>query len=102
MNSKCLSRSATISRRREEGMKMLRLEHKTRLSQDKIIARLKGYFGKEGLGLDLTEESAQCLTFTGGGGYVTASLCDEGNETRVDLISQEWEYHVRQFASDLG
>jgi hypothetical protein len=83
-------------------MGMLRLEHKTRLSQEKIIGRLKRYFGKEGLGLDLTEESAQCLTFTGGGGYVTASLCQEGDDTRVDLITQEWEYHVRQFAGDLG
>lgn len=81
---------------------MLRLEHKTRLSQEEIIGRLKSYFGKEGLGLDLTEESAQCITFTGGGGYVTASLCQEGDDTKVDLITQEWDYHVRQFTGNLG
>ena len=81
---------------------MLNLERKTKLSQEEIIQKLKRFFGKGGLGLELNNETPQCLTFTGGGGYVTATLCSEEGRTRVDFVTQEWDHDVREFASRLS
>jgi len=81
---------------------MLNLEIVTGLSQEEVIKRLKAFFSGKEMGLDLKEETAQCLTFEGGGGFVTATLCSEEGKTRVDLVTREWEYQVKQFASKIG
>jgi len=80
---------------------MINLEVKTKLSQEEVVKRLKKFFGKGGLGLDIREETPQCLNFEGGGGYVTATLCLEGGKTRIDLVTQEWDHQVKEFASSL-
>jgi hypothetical protein len=80
---------------------MIRLEHRSKLRPEQVLQQLKRNFGKGGLGLDLKEETPTCITFEGGGGYVTASLCEDKGETRVDIIGQEWDYHVKQFISNL-
>jgi hypothetical protein len=80
---------------------MLNLECRTKLPQERVIERAKGFFGKGGLGLDLTEETPQCLSFVGGGGYVNATICPEGGQTRVDLATQEWDYQVKKFTASL-
>ena len=80
---------------------MINLEVKTKLKQEDVFERLKKYFGKEGLGLDIAEESPEGLLFQGGGGHVTATLCTEEGKTRINLVSQEWEYHVKEFAAGL-
>jgi hypothetical protein len=82
-------------------VKMLNLEVKTKLSLEKTMSQLKKFFGKGGLGLDVTEETPQCLTFEGGGGHVTATLCEEEKKTRIILVTQEWENQVKKFVSDL-
>ena len=81
---------------------MLRLERRCELSSEQVVQRLKSEFGQGGLGLELKEETPTCVTFEGGGGYVIASLCEDKGGTRVDLVSQEWDYHVKQFMSKLG
>jgi len=80
---------------------MLSLECKTSLAPGKVLEELKRSFGKGGLGLEVKEENPQCITFEGGGGYVTATLCEEKGKTRVDLVTQEWDYQVKQFASKM-
>jgi hypothetical protein len=47
------------------------------------------------------EETPLCYTFTGGGGYVNATLCFEEGKTRINLVTQEWELQVRDFASKM-
>ena len=79
---------------------MIRLEHRSKRRPDQVMQQLKRAFGKGGLGLDLKEETPACITFEGGGGYITASLCEDKGETRVDIVSQEWDYHVKQFVSN--
>jgi len=81
---------------------MLKMEKRTKKYPQEVARRLKDFFGKGGLGLDLKEETPTCLTFEGGGGYVNAVLCQEGAETRIDLTTQEWDYQVKEFASSLG
>jgi hypothetical protein len=83
-------------------MKMLKMEIRTRKSLEQVVQRLKSFFGKGGLGLDIKDETPVCLTFEGGGGYVIATLCEDGGGTRVDLVTQEWDYQVKEFSSRLG
>ncbi len=80
---------------------MLNLEARTKLTVNEVSEKLKKFFGKGGLGLDLTEEGPQCLTFEGGGGHVTATFCPEAEKTRVNLVGQEWDYQIKQFVSGL-
>ena len=80
---------------------MLNLEVKTKLSTEEVTKRARRFFGKDGLGLEVSEENPQCLSFEGGGGYVTATLCSEGDKTRVTLVTQEWDFQVKEFASSL-
>jgi hypothetical protein len=80
---------------------MLKLECKTKRPAEEVVKRIKSSFGKGGLGLDLKVETATCLSFEGGGGYVRATLCEEEGGIRVDLVTQEWDYQVKKFASRL-
>lgn len=80
---------------------MIHLEVKTKLDLNETAKRVKSFFGEEGLGLRLSEESPQCLNFEGGGGYVTATLCSEKGRTGIDLVSQEWEEQVKRFSQGL-
>ncbi len=80
---------------------MINLEVKTKLRQDEVMDRVKKFFGKGGLGLEIAEEAPQCLTFEGGGGHVTVTVCLEEGKTRINLVSQEWETQLKKFASDL-
>jgi hypothetical protein len=68
---------------------MVNLEAKTKLSPEEVASKLKKFFGKGGWGLDLTEETAQCITF-------------EEGKTRVNLVTQEWDYQVKEFLSGLS
>jgi hypothetical protein len=81
---------------------MINLDVRTKLKREEILERLKTFFGKGGLGLELTEEAPQCLTFEGGGGYVTATLCSEEDKIRINLVTQEWDSQVKKFASSLA
>ena len=80
---------------------MLNISGKTGLSSEEIKQKIKDFFGEKGLKLALTEEEPDCLSFTGGGGYVTATICPEEGKNRVEIITQEWEYHVKEFLSSL-
>ena len=80
---------------------MINLEAKTKLSKKEVGERLTKFFGKGGLGLELCEDTPQCLSFEGGGGYVTANISTDAGKTRVTLVSQEWDHQVKEFAAGL-
>jgi hypothetical protein len=80
---------------------VIKLEAKTKLPPGKLMERLKHFFGKDGLGLQITDETPECLYFEGGGGYVNATVCLEKEKTRLDLLTQEWDYQVKKFISEL-
>jgi hypothetical protein len=81
---------------------MINLEVTTKLSTPEVCNRLKSFFGKGGLGLKITEESESCLSFEGGGGYVNTTVCKEGNQTKINLLSMEWEIQVKYFAASVS
>jgi hypothetical protein len=86
----------------EEDCNMLNLEVTTKLPQEEVSKRAMGFFGKGGLGLEAAEKDSQCLSFEGGGGYVTVTTCAEGDKTKVTMVTQEWEYQIKEFASSLS
>lgn len=80
---------------------MLNMSKETSLSPEEIKQKTRDYFGEKGLKLEPTEDEGDCLTFTGGGGYVTATVCPQEGKNRLDIVTQEWEYDVKQFLSHL-
>lgn len=81
---------------------MINMDIKTKLSVPKVYMRLKSFFGEGGLGLEITEETQSCLSLEGGGGYVKAIVCKEENQTKIHLLSMEWEIQVKNFAAGLS
>ena len=81
---------------------MIHMETTSGLAPGEVLERVRKFFGKGGQGLELSEENETCLTFSGGGGYVTASVCAEGKQTKVDIVSREWEYQVKEFLAKLS
>jgi hypothetical protein len=80
---------------------VINIEGKSRLKPEELMVRLKKYFGKGGQGLEVSEENSSCITFSGGGGYVNATVCSEDGKTKVNLVTQEWEYQAKEFLSQL-
>ncbi len=79
---------------------MINIERQSKLKPEELMARLKAYFGKR-CGLEVTEENPSCISFRGAGGYVNATICSEEGKTKVNLMTQEWEYQAREFLSEL-
>ncbi len=80
---------------------MLKLEVKTRLSEEQVKQRIKAFF-KDSYGLNVTSEAADCVTLEGSGGFVTATLRRDANETRVEFETREWEEQVKRFAREVS
>jgi hypothetical protein len=76
---------------------MTRFGVNTNLSPAQTIERAVDYFGAEGLGLELSEQSECCATFVGGGGHVQITATGQAPETSIELVTQEWDYDVKQF-----
>ena len=80
---------------------MLKIGTKTRLTPEEATRRAKDFFGPGGYGLKLIEETPTSACFEGGGGRVDVVTCAEGKGASVDLVSQEWDYQVREFINKL-
>ncbi len=81
----------------------MNIERQSRLTTEEVMTRLKEHFGKWWLGLEMeiTEEKPSCISFRGGGGYIKATVFSEMGKTKVNLVTQEWEYQVEEFVSQL-
>lgn len=79
----------------------MRYQVTTKLSPQEAIKQAKAHFGPGGTGLDITSEDDSCVTFEGGGGYVSVVACP-GDEVQVELEVREWDYAARQFMNQIG
>jgi hypothetical protein len=75
---------------------MARYGVKTNTSPQEVIQQAIDFFGKDGVGLDVTDRSLCCASFQGGGGHVSVTV-NEGAKTEVELVTREWDYDVKQF-----
>ena len=55
------------------------------------------YFVLGGYGLEIKDQTPDCAYFEGGGGRIEVVTCAEGKGAFVDLVSQEWDYQVKEF-----
>jgi len=82
-------------------IKMLNMEVRTALSVEELEIQLKKLFEKGGLGLEIKEECPGRLTFTGGGGTVTAAFRAEGGKTLLKIVTSGWAVPVKKFIDNL-
>lgn len=76
---------------------MLRISIKTKLSPEEATKRAIEFFGPGGYGLEVKEQAPTCARLEGGGGHVEVVACTDEKGTSMELISQEWDYQVREF-----
>ena len=76
---------------------MLRISMQSQLNSDEILSTASRYFGKGGEGLDETERGPCCISFSGAGGYVTVTVCEQDNKREVVVETREFEYQAKQF-----
>jgi len=76
---------------------MLHITKDTALSADNIVKRASDFFGGKGLGLEEKKRNSCCITFEGGGGYVSINVVEAGSKRGVDAESREWDYQVKKF-----
>ena len=81
---------------------MLKMEVKTKLSQEEAIKRAVDFFGPGGCGLEIKNQGLACVSFEGGGGIVEVVACTEEKGTSVELVSREWDQAVRAFVNKIG
>ena len=82
-------------------IKMLNMEVRTALSVEELEKQLKEFFGTGGLGLEIREDCPGRLTFSDGGGYVTAVYCPEGGKSLLRIVTSEWAMQVKKFIDKL-
>ena len=81
---------------------MIRIETKTKLTPEAAIKQAIKFFGPGGLGLKVMDQSPDSARFEGGGGSVAISACAAEKKTSVELVSQEWEYQVKEFIGQIA
>jgi len=71
----------------------------TKLSSEKVIAAAVKHFGEGGVGLDVTGQGVDCVSFEGGGGHVEITVCQKEGEKRseVNILTREWDHQVEEF-----
>ena len=81
---------------------MARYSLETKLSPEKAIDEARAYFGENGLGLEIADDDPCCISLVGGGGHVTITAVQGEGKTQVDLETQEWDYQVKEFVSQIA
>jgi len=76
---------------------MIRITKGTTHSADEVVRLASDFFGAEGLGLEEKARNSCCITFEGGGGYVSITIAEGEDKRDVDVESREWEYQVKRF-----
>ncbi len=77
---------------------MLRLSTETKLASAEVIRQAVDFFGPSGLGLKVTEQNDETVSFEGGGGGIAVeAAAGEKGKTNVDIASREWDFQAQQF-----
>jgi hypothetical protein len=71
------------------------------MASPEILDSAAAFFGEQGLGLEETERNPCCVSFEGGGGYVSVTIADGEKKRSVDVETREWEYQVKKFLGKL-
>ena len=80
---------------------MIRIARQTGLGSEEVIDKASKFFGKGGEGLKEKERNSCCISFEGGGGYVSISIVDEEKTRMVDVEAREFEFQAKRFLEKL-
>ena len=80
---------------------MIKIAKQTRLASKEIIDQASKYFGKDGERLEEKERNPCCISFEGGGGYVSILISDQEKHRMVDVETREFDYQSKQFLAKL-
>jgi hypothetical protein len=80
---------------------MLNVSKESKRSAEEIMRKAIEFFGPSGLQLEIKDYSDKQLRFEGGGGFVEIQLRFLGQTHEVELLTQEWEYQVKEFLSKI-
>ena len=80
---------------------MLKLNVRTKSKPEEVVKKALEFFGTNGYGLKVTEQSDTCAYFEGGGGVIEVTACSDSKGTSVDMETREWEYQVKEFAGKI-
>jgi hypothetical protein len=81
---------------------MTRYRVETRVKPEEAIAQAIAFFGGDGLGLEIKEQSVCCVNFEGAGGHVQVTASAGGTRTAVDVVSREWDRDVERFVRSIA
>lgn len=76
---------------------MIRYGKHSKLSPAEVLAKAVAFFGPGGVGLNVTEQDECHISFEGGGGFVTISVCPKESGTEIELASREWDHQATEF-----
>ena len=69
---------------------MIVLGKETKKKRDELLKKAKSFFGPGGEGLTISSEGNCCITFDGGGGFVTVTITEEeSGHTRIKVESRK-------------
>jgi len=80
---------------------VIKIAKQTGLAPEEVIDRASKFFGKGGAGLEEKERNSCCISFEGGGGYVSIAIYDEEKHRMVEIESREFEYQAKRFLETL-
>ncbi len=80
---------------------MLNMESKTKLKPAELRERLEAFFGERGEGLQMERSTGNCIVFCNNIGHVTATISEKDAQTVLNLVTQEYEYQVKEFLKKL-
>lgn len=80
---------------------MARYGVQTKMSPEEVIQKAVSVFGKDGVGLEVTDRGLCSARFEGGGGHVAITV-NEGEKTEVELVTREWDYDVKRFVRQIA
>ena len=80
---------------------MIKIAKQTKLASEEVIDRASKFFGRDGEGLEEKERNPCCISFEGGGGYVSIAIDDAEKHRMVELECREFEYQAKRFLGTL-
>lgn len=79
---------------------MLRIETRTKKRPEEVINKAIDFFVNQ-YGLELKNKGDLYAELEGAGGGVRVEASWEGNESRVEFLSREWDTQVKEFIAQL-
>jgi hypothetical protein len=80
---------------------MLRISKQTHLTSEQVLDRAAEFFGPNGHGLDEKDRDSCCISFEGGGGFVTVTVSEQADSRSVEIETREHEYQAKAFLGGL-